>query len=144
MSISPITFWLILALVVTGMEMLSGTFYMLAFAIGLASGALAAWISLTVPVQISVAAIVSLVSAILLRRWKARHLPPSKDSFLDVGMRVHVNDWRGQKHLQVQHRGCQWDAQLAPGAESGHSDYYIVSIHASTLILHHQPPSEQN
>lgn len=68
MSISPATLWLTLALVLAGLEMFSGTFYLLALAIGLASGALAAWINLPFPVQTSIVAIVSVIAAILLRR----------------------------------------------------------------------------
>lgn len=40
MTISPITFWLILALILAGLEMLSGTFYLLAVSVGMAFGAL--------------------------------------------------------------------------------------------------------
>lgn len=140
MSISPATLWLILALVLAGLEMLSGTFYLLALAIGLASGALAAWIKLPFPVQTSIVAVVSVIAAILLRRWKANHMPPASDASLDIGQRVHVLDWHNTRQVRVQYRGSQWDAELATGAEGGHAEYFIIAVRGSTLVLHqHQP-----
>lgn len=143
MYLSAATLWLILALVLAGLEMLSGTFYLLALAMGLLCGALAAWIGFSFALQISVAAIVSIIAAILLRRWKAQHLPPASNTSLDIGQRVHILDWHTTRLARVQYRGSQWDAELAEGAEGGHAEYFILAIRGSTLILHHKQP-EQN
>lgn len=144
MSISPASLWLILALILAGMEMFTGTFYMLAFAIGMVCGALAAWLGFAFPGQIIIVAIVSLIAAAILRRWKKQIIPQTTETLLDIGQRVHVLDWRDTRHLRVQHRGSQWDAALATDAEGGHADYYIVAMQGSTLILHHLSPLEKN
>ncbi|MDR3412136.1 MAG: NfeD family protein [Formivibrio sp.] len=143
MSISPATLWLILALVLAGLEMLSGTFYLLALAIGLACGALTAWLTLPIPVQTSVAAVVSVIAAILLRRWKTKNIPQSAETSLDIGQRVRIIEWQTKTQARVQYRGTQWDAELATSAESGHAEYFITAVRGSTLVLHQNPP-EQN
>lgn len=140
MLLSNASIWLILALILAGLEMLTGTFFMLALASGFACGSLAAWLGFSFPVQISIAAAVSIVAAILLKRWQNNRLPPPVNTFLDVGQRVLVIDWRSNRLLRVQHRGSQWDAELVEDAESGHSHYFIVAIRGTTLFLHHQPP----
>lgn len=143
MPLSTATLWLILALILAGLEMISGTFYLLALAMGFLCGALVAWIGFSFPLQISVAAIVSIVAAILLRRWKAKNLPAASDTSLDIGQRVHILDWHTTRLARVQYRGSQWDAELAEGAEGGHAEYFIVAIRGATLILHQTQP-EQN
>lgn len=75
MAISPTTFWLILALILAGLEMLSGTFYLLAISVGMACGALAAWIGLSLPTQMIIAAIVGIIAVIALHRWRRARLP---------------------------------------------------------------------
>ncbi len=143
MVLSQASIWLILALTLAGAEMLSGTFYMLALAIGFACGSIAAWLGLSFALQTSFAAIVSIIAAIWLRRWKTRHTTADTATFLDIGQRVRVLEWSSTKKLRVQHRGSQWDAELAPAAEGGHAEYFIVAIHGATLVLHHHPPAEQ-
>lgn len=138
--LSNTSIWLILALILAGMEMLTGTFFMLALAIGFACGSLAAWLGFSFPLQISIAATISIIVAILLRRWRSRQPHPTTHDFLDVGQRVMVIDWHNNKLLRVQHRGSQWNAELTDDAESGHSHYYIVAVRGTTLLLHHQPP----
>lgn len=144
MAISPTTFWLILALILAGLEMLSGTFYLLAISVGMACGALAAWIGLSLPTQMIIAAIVGIIAVIALHRWRRTRLPPAEPSAaMEFGQRVKILDWQDERHARVQYRGSQWDAELAPHAKGGHADYFIVAIRGATLIIDHHTP-EQN
>lgn len=140
MSISLATFWLILALALAGLEMLSGTFYLLAVAIGVASGALAAWLGLAPTTQTVVVAIVGVVAVAVLHRWRKTHLPPPEvNASMEIGQRVRILEWIDTNHARVQYRGSQWNSELSADAEPGHSDYFIVAVRGSTLVLHHQP-----
>ena len=144
MTISPITFWLILALILAGLEMLSGTFYLLAVSVGMVCGALAAWIGLSLPTQMIIAAIVGIIAVIILHRWRSTHLPPAEPgAIMEFGQRVRILDWQDERHARVQYRGSQWDAELAPHAKGGHADYFIVAIHGAMLIIDQHSP-EQN
>lgn len=141
---STATLWLVLALILAGLEMLSGTFYLLALSIGLVCGALAAWLGLAVALQTLIAAVISIIAAILLRRWKAIHIPAAtaNDNSLDIGQRVQVLTWLDDRHTRVQYRGSQWDAELAAGCDTGLTDYFIVAVRGSTIILHTTPPEK--
>lgn len=144
MSISISSFWLILALVLAGSEILSGSFYLLALALGISTGALAAWSGLSVPVQILIAAVSSLISVFLLHYWRKNRLSsPKTDDSLEIGNRVHILQWKDTRHARVQYRGTQWDGELAPDAAGDESEYFITAVKGTILILHHQPP-EQN
>jgi len=132
-------YWLVAALLLAGLEMLSGTFYLLAIAAGLACGALAAWLGAEISTQIVCAALVSLAAVFLLHRWKKQHLPkPEANGALEIGRRVSIHQWQDERHARVNYRGTQWDGALAEGAQSGLSHYYIVAVQGTTLILHHQ------
>lgn len=134
--------WLIAALVLAGLEMVSGTFYLLAVAIGLASGAFTAWLSTNFAIQISVASVVGVIMVILLHQWKKNHLPkPSRQqNVLDIGQRVNIESWTDAQHARVLYRGTRWDAELASSASSGLDVYYIHDVHGSTLIIHQNKP----
>lgn len=132
-------YWLVAALLLAGLEMLSGTFYLLAIASGLACGALAAWLGGNLSIQITTAAIVGLLAVIGLHRWKKKHLPPAEaNGSMEIGRRVSIAQWLDERHARVNYRGTQWDGELAEGAKAGQTHYYIVAVEGTTLILHHQ------
>lgn len=141
---SHATLWLTLALILAGLEMLSGTFYLLAIAIGLSSGAIAAWLNAPLSVQAALAAIISVIAALALRQWKSQHIPTPKksDDAFDIGQRVHIIEWKSERLARVQYRGCQWDAELNSNAQTGLHDYFITRVQANTLILDHTPPEK--
>lgn len=132
-------YWLVSALLLAGLEMLSGTFYLLAIASGLACGGLVAWLGGDASTQIICAALVSLAAVFFLQRWKKRHLPAAEaNGALEIGRRVSIQEWLDERHARVNYRGTQWDGQLTDSAQGGQSHYYIVAVQGSTLILHHQ------
>ncbi len=144
MSISFATFWLVLALALAGMEMISGTFYLLAVACGVASGAIAAWMGFSVAIQIAVIAIVGVIAVAMLHQWRKTNLPPPEDSgSMEIGQRVKILSWKSDRQARVQYRGSQWDGELAADANAGLTEYFIIAVRGSTLTLHHQLP-EQN
>lgn len=133
---SPGFVWLAGAVVLVIMEVLSGTFYLLAMAVGFAAGAVAFWLGASLPAQIMVAAITALFAAIALRFWKKTHVDSiPTDLGADFGQPVTVLDWKSENTVRVQYRGTQWNAVLAPGAQSGLGTYVIHSINGSELVL---------
>lgn len=136
MSISPVIFWLILALLLAGCEIISCTFYLLAIAIGALIGALAAWLGASIAVQCVLVALVSLTITVLLKLWKKKRLSSETiKPLFDIGQRVSIISWRGERLARVSYRGSQWDAELAPEAQSGQDEYLISEVKANTLIL---------
>lgn len=136
MSISPVTFWLIFALILAGGEIVSTTFYLLAIALGALIGALAAWLGASIGVQCALVAMVSLAITVSLKIWKKKKLSTETiaPSF-DIGQRVTIVTWKNERLARVSYRGSQWDAELAPEAQSGQDEYVINGVKANTLIL---------
>lgn len=144
MQFSHATNWLILALLLAGLEMFTGTFYLLAIASGLLVGAVTAWIGVPLAGQMLAAAAAGVGAVVLLRRWRKDSLPPPEvNAAMEIGQRVHVVDWKDATHARVRYRGTQWDGELVAGALPGQETYFIVAVRGSVLVLHqNQPPGE--
>ena len=131
--------WLVVAGVLVVFEMFTGTFYLLMIAVGLAFGALAALLGLSVPMQIVVAAAVGLVATGLLHRSRfgrpGRH-DASRDHNvnIDIGQRLTVNEWQGGR-ARVMYRGALWDVELGQGAIPEAGSFKIVGVQGSRLIV---------
>lgn len=133
------TLWLIAALLLAGFEMLTGTFYLLAVAIGLISAALAAWLGFGFAVQALTAAVIGLAAVAGLRRWQLQRNSSPVDVSSDIGQRVEIVQWQDERHARVRYRGTLWDAELAASTETGLNDYLIIATQGNSLILDHPP-----
>ena len=133
------TMWLVVAGVLVIAELFSGTFYLLMIAVGLAFGALAAVLGLSVPAQIVVAAVVGVAATSLLHRSRFG-APTRKDAGrdpnvnIDIGQRIEVGSW-SDGHARVMYRGAPWDVELGPGASAEAGSYTIVEIRGSRLVV---------
>jgi membrane protein implicated in regulation of membrane protease activity len=131
--------WLAAAGVLIVLELFTGTFYLLMMAIGLAFGALAAWLGAAMPVQTIVAAVVGIAGTGILHRsrlGRRSKVDPARDQNvnLDIGERVTVDAWHGGR-ARVMYRGALWDVELGPGAQPQAGDFRIVEVQGSRLIL---------
>ena len=131
--------WLAAAGVLIVLELFSGTFYLLMMALGLAFGALAAWLGAAMPVQTIAAAVIGIVATTLLHRSRLGRQPRGnaardKNVNLDIGESVMVDAWR-DGHARVMYRGALWDVDLGPGAQPQTGDFRIVEVQGSRLIV---------
>jgi membrane protein implicated in regulation of membrane protease activity len=131
--------WLVAAGVLVIAELFTGTFYLLMIAIGLAAGALAAWLGLSGPLQTFAAASVGLVATAILHR--SRLGGPSRPEAsrdrnvnLDIGQRVLVDAWTDGR-ARVMYRGALWDVELGPGAQPQAGNFRIVEVLGNRLIV---------
>ncbi len=136
---TDLTSWLVAAGILVVAELFTGTFYLLMIAIGLAAGALAAWLGLSGPLQTFIAASVGLVATAILHRsrfGRPKRQEATRDSNvnLDIGQRVVVDAWQGGR-ARVMYRGALWDVELGPGAQPQAGDYRIVEVQGSRLIV---------
>lgn len=137
----PMVWWLATGMAVIA-ELLTGTFYLLMVALGLAAGALAAHLGLPQLQQVAVAAIAGCAAVGLcwqVRRRSRLAVPAPQanpDLNLDIGQTVHVAQWRPDGTAQVHHRGAHWHARLQqPRADAAPGTYRIRAIEGSELIL---------
>ena len=134
------TIWWLLAGAAVAVELLTGTFYLLMLAIGLASAALAAHLGVSLNLQFVVAALVgggAVVGWHLVRLRRPKELPAqaNRDVNLDIGETVQVTHWKADGTTLVKYRGAQWTAVPAPGSIPVAGPHRIREVTGSRLIL---------
>ena len=140
MDISASTMWWSAAGVAVLVELLTGTFYLLMMAIGLAAAAVAAHLGVSGTWQVIAAAVVG-GGATALWHWKRASHPHSapvrenRDANLDIGERVFVADWADDRTARVQYRGSAWAARLQPGAIAQGGAHIVSAVEGNWLVL---------
>lgn len=127
--------WWILAAVLVGTELLSGTFYLLAVGIAFAIGGIAAWLGADLPLQLLTAGVLAVVGTVLAHRWRQRRLAKGGLPDLDVGQSVRVEAWHADGTARVVYRGTRWNGVLATPETPRKHTMYIVATRGSTLVL---------
>lgn len=145
---APWIMWLAAAGVIVLLEIFSGTFYLLMIAIGVASGAAAAWLGYSLEWQIMVSAIIGVVATGLLHRSRLGRIQRQESSRdpnvnLDIGQTIYVSHWQhpedGHPVSRVSYRGAPWDVELAKGSHAEPGNYVISEIRGSRLYLTRHP-----
>ena len=131
--------WWLTAVVMVIAEMLSGTFYLLAVAIGLAAAGIAAYFGVAWVGQVGVAALLCLVSVAGVHRWRQQQVKTSDQTNFtyDIGKSVQAMHWSDDRHVRVNYRGSEWDAELASDvkADTTRQTWLIREIVGSRLII---------
>ena len=132
--------WWLLAGGAVAIELMTGTFYLLMIAVGLAAGAIAAHVGAGLAVQMAVAAVVGGASVLVLRKMRSRLPQPAKasqnrDVNLDIGETVHVGAWQADGTANVTYRGARWAVALREGAEKTAGNHRIVEMAGNRLIV---------
>lgn len=131
-------YWFLLALILLGLEMATGTFYLLMVAIAMAVGGLAALLGVTLRWQLILSALMVIAGTIILRRWKGKQVMEVASASLDIGQPVRVIKWNDNLSARVFYRGAEWDAE-AESAETPHEEtLYIAAVRGSGLVLTHR------
>lgn len=126
--------WWILAAVLVGAELVTGTFYLLAVGVAFAVGGVAAIVGVELPLQLVVAGVVAVAATVVAHKWRGARVPPPTPS-LDLGQSVRVIDWKDDGTARVNYRGTQWNAELADEGASRAETMYIVGTRGSTLVI---------
>jgi membrane protein implicated in regulation of membrane protease activity len=140
MDFSQATFWWVLAGVVVAAELATGTFYLLMVALGLAGGALAAHLGLSLTPQIVTAALAG-GGATAFWHWRRMKHPRSapsaenRDVNLDIGERVTVDAWGTDRTARVSYRGSVWTARLQAGAPAEAGAHVVKAVEGNWLVL---------
>jgi len=137
---APYIYWFILALVLLGLEMASGTFYMLVLACAVALGGVAALAGLGMTMQLSVAGVAAVIGTLVLRRVKGARPVGADNVNPDIGQPVRVLTWNADGTARVHYRGAEWDAELESAQTAREGTLYIKAIQGSKLILTQHKP----
>lgn len=132
--------WLIAAAALTGLEMLTGTFYVLLMAIAALAGCVAALKGLSFEQQLLIFGVFSLVEAVGFTLYRRRHPAKQTENFLDVGKQVVFKNTAPDGTWVVRYRGADWQAR--PAREETRKDAPLVITKAAGNILIVDNPSE--
>jgi membrane protein implicated in regulation of membrane protease activity len=135
------TLWWIAAGTLVAIELLTGSFYLLMLALGMAASAIAAHLGLSPVAQWVIAALVGGGAAIAwhFKRPHATatlHAGNNRDVNLDVGETVHVDRWEANGSTSVKYRGSAWSAIPAQTNSAPSAGVHrIVEVRGSQLVI---------
>lgn len=133
------TVWWLMVGGLIGLELMTGTFYLLMLAIGAAAAAMAAHAGMDVTGQVTTAALIGGLAVIFWSVYRRRQtsLAPSKDRdvHFDIGETVLVQAWNANGSTQVKHRGALWGAVISEGHPLEPGLHRIEAIIGNRLIL---------
>lgn len=140
MNLDPSTIWWLMAGAVVVVELLTGTFYLLMLAIGLAAGALAAHAGLGTSAQILVSALVgasTVLGAYFKRRSRPGEPPARADRSvnLDVGETVYIDSWQPDGTAIVKYRGASWTAVHRQGITPATGPHRVAELVGNRLLV---------
>jgi membrane protein implicated in regulation of membrane protease activity len=127
--------WWILAAVLVGVELTSGTFYLLVYGVAAAAAGLTAWLGAGLLMQLVTAGGIAVLGTLVLRHWKrSTDHPESSVQDMDIGQSVQVESWQGDRG-QVKYRGALWDAEAASASVDSTRPLVIRAVKGNKLIL---------
>lgn len=127
--------WWIIAAVLVGIELTTGTFYLLVYGVAAAVAGLAAWLGASMVIQLLVAALIAIGGTYALRRWRQSNDHPDSDmQGMDIGQSVKIETWNDGRG-QVKYRGAVWDAEAESAQVDVTRPLMIRAVKGSTLIL---------
>jgi membrane protein implicated in regulation of membrane protease activity len=129
------TLWWLLAGGAVGVELLTGTFYLLMLGIGMVAGALAAHAGASTTVQMFTAAIVGAGAVVGWHVVRRRRFAPGTNLDFDAGEQVHVDAWTADNTASVRYRGTVWTAVPAQGTPQGTGLHRVRHLDGSRLVL---------
>ena len=127
--------WWILAAVLVGVELTSGTFYLLVYGAAAAVAGIAAWLGAGLVAQLLTAAVIAVAGTLALRHWKRSTAhPESTVEDMDIGQPVQIDSWQ-DGHGQVKYRGALWDAKAESASVDSARPLIIRAVKGNTLVL---------
>jgi membrane protein implicated in regulation of membrane protease activity len=138
-------YWFSLALILLGLEMVTGTFYLLVISIGMAAGGTVAFRGGSLSWQLMLCALTVIAGVFILRYWKNGQATKQVSASLDIGLPVKVLHWHENGLARVFYRGAEWDAELESADMPRVNTLYIAAIRGSSLVLtNHKPQTASN
>jgi membrane protein implicated in regulation of membrane protease activity len=127
--------WWILAALLVGVELTSGTFYLLVYGVAAAVAGVAAWLGASLVAQLLTASAIAAIGTFTLRHWKRSTAhPESSVQDMDIGQPVHIDTWQDGRG-QVKYRGALWDAEAESASVDSAQPLIIRAVKGNTLIL---------
>ena len=136
--------WIVVAVILAGAEMLTGTFYLLVMAISSAAAALAAWLGAPLAVQVFLWIIVAILGAFFVWRWHKKSGKGSglKENNMEIGQVVVWEANNSDGTWQVRYRGAQWQARPLHASVDPKKTLVIKEMQGNLLLLDNLTPRD--
>lgn len=137
---APSTIWWLLAGAAVAVELLTGTFYLLMLAAGMAAAAVAAHLGMGMVSQLLVAAGIGGGAVVVWHQLrKKRASAPSARAMrsvnLDVGETVQIDSWSADGSATVKYRGANWTAIHRPGVSPTAGAHRVSELVGNRLLV---------
>ncbi len=136
------TIWWLIAGVAVGLELVTGTFYLLMLALGFATAALVGYAGIGLTAQVLVAAVVgggAVMACYYVRKRRNTTAPPASanpDVNQDIGASVYVNAWQPDGTGSTSYRGAHWTVALRnPSTSPSPGNYRVVEVVGNRLLV---------
>jgi membrane protein implicated in regulation of membrane protease activity len=130
-------YWIVTAIGLVIVELLSGTFYLLVLGIAASGGAALAYFGFPFSAQAGFATAIAVLGVLFVHHYRVRVEKDAKSiNAIDVGQRVTLDSWVNESEglARVKYRGTLWDAKVI-GDRGSASGFYIRSVEGSTLHI---------
>ena len=133
------TIWWLIAGATVAVELVTGTFYLLMIAIGLAAGAVAAHLGAGFNLQLLVVALVASATVGAWHFYRARQprdmkASANRDVNLDIGETVQVDAWNADGTATVKYRGANWTV-LSAAVEHATGQHRVKEVTGNRLVV---------
>jgi len=134
------TIWWLLAGGAVAIELITGTFYLLMLAIGMAAAAIAAHLGANGVTQFVSAALVG-GGAVMgwhlkqMRRPAEPQAQANPNVNLDIGETVSIMAWNADGTADVQYRGAHWTAIHRAGVSPGAGTHRVAEMVGNRLLV---------
>jgi membrane protein implicated in regulation of membrane protease activity len=140
LNMAESTVWWLLTGVTVAVELVTGTFYLLMLAIGMAVAAISAHLGAGLSAQFVVAAV---VGGGAVAAWHAKQLRrPSElraeinpNVNLDIGETIMIAQWNPDGTADVQYRGARWTAIHRAGATPSAGAHRVAEMVGNRLLV---------
>lgn len=134
------TVWWLLTGVMVALELVTGTFYLLMLAIGVAVAALSAHLGAGLITQIVVAALVGCSCVAVwhlkqVRRPSELRAEINPNVHLDIGETVAITHWNTDGTADVQYRGARWTAIHRAGISPSTGAHRVAEMVGNRLLV---------
>lgn len=134
------TIWWLMAGITVVIELVTGSFYLLMVAIGLAAAAVAAHLGLPTAAQIVTAAFIgggAVVAWYFIKKKRPGDPSARADAsvHLDVGETVQIDSWNADGTATVRYRGASWTAIHRPGITPSTGMHRVAELVGSRLLV---------
>ncbi len=136
MDFNSESLWGLAGLLLIGIELLTGTFYLLVLGVGALAAAGAAYLGAGFGMQVPIASITAIAGWGAVRWYRQKGPVNDGSNDFDIGQLVTVESWVDQAAgiVKVRYRGAQWDALVDCETQPG-STLYITGRAAGGQLL---------